>query len=109
MTLQLSQVLHALCWILLLLAIRRVAILGDARRNFGMPRPEGYRKALRVMKLAEVEAHYFHLYRYSQAHILALVLAGAVNLQAIGQNLYAMAGSKCNRATIIGEGGSGGL
>ncbi len=78
-------------------------------RNFGMPRPEGYRKALRVMKLAER----FHL------PIICLIdTPGAYpgigaeergQSEAIARNLFEM--SKLRTpviCTVIGEGGSGG-
>ena len=78
-------------------------------RNFGMPRPEGYRKALRVMKLAER----FHL------PIICLIdTPGAYpgidaeergQSEAIARNLFEMAKLKTPIiCTIIGEGGSGG-
>lgn len=78
-------------------------------RNFGMPRPEGYRKALRLMKLAEK----FHL------PVLTFVdTPGAYpgidaeergQSEAIGRNLYEMAQLNVPViVTIIGEGGSGG-
>jgi acetyl-CoA carboxylase carboxyl transferase subunit alpha len=78
-------------------------------RNFGMPRPEGYRKALRVMKMAER----FHL------PIICLIdTPGAYpgigaeergQSEAIARNLFEM--SKLRTpviCTVIGEGGSGG-
>ena len=81
----------------------------NIKRNFGMPRPEGYRKALRLMKLAEK----FHM------PILTFVdTPGAYpgigaeergQSEAIARNLYEM--SKLRTpiiATITGEGGSGG-
>ena len=78
-------------------------------RNFGMPKPEGYRKALRLMKMAEK----FHL------PILTFVdTPGAYpgigaeergQSEAIGRNLYELARLKVPViCTIIGEGGSGG-
>jgi acetyl-CoA carboxylase carboxyl transferase subunit alpha len=78
-------------------------------RNFGMPRPEGYRKALRVMKMAER----FHL------PIICLIdTPGAYpgigaeergQSEAIARNLFEMAKLKTPIiCTIIGEGGSGG-
>lgn len=77
--------------------------------NFGMPMPEGYRKALRLMRLAE---------RF-QLPLLTLVdTAGAypgvqaeerMQSQAIGENLLALAGLRTRViAAVIGEGGSGG-
>src|SRR5689334_14236534 len=97
---------------------RPVAVIGqqkgrDAKervyRNFGMPKPEGYRKALRIMKLAEK----FHL------PVVTLIdTPGAYpgigaeernQSEAIARNLYEL--SKLRTpvlATVIGEGGSGG-
>lgn len=79
------------------------------RRNYGMARPEGYRKALRLMKLAEK----FHL------PVISLIdTPGAYpgmgaeergQSEAIARNLIVMAGLKTPViATVIGEGGSGG-
>ncbi len=81
----------------------------NIKRNFGMPRPEGYRKALRLMKLAEK----FHL------PVLTFVdTPGAYpgigaeergQSEAIARNLYEMAKLRTPIiATITGEGGSGG-
>ncbi|MGR8931137.1 MAG: acetyl-CoA carboxylase carboxyl transferase subunit alpha [Gammaproteobacteria bacterium] len=78
-------------------------------RNFGMPRPEGYRKALRVMKLAE---------RFQLPIICLIDTPGAYpgigaeergQSEAIARNLFEM--SKLRTpiiCTVIGEGGSGG-
>ncbi|MEI8236515.1 MAG: acetyl-CoA carboxylase carboxyl transferase subunit alpha [Methylococcaceae bacterium] len=78
-------------------------------RNFGMPRPEGYRKALRVMKLAE---------RFNLPLICLIDTPGAYpgidaeergQSEAIARNLFEMAQLKTPIiCTIIGEGGSGG-
>ncbi|MEP6943341.1 MAG: acetyl-CoA carboxylase carboxyltransferase subunit alpha, partial [Betaproteobacteria bacterium] len=78
-------------------------------RNFGMPRPEGYRKALRLMKLAEK----FRLPLFTLVDTPgAFPGIGAEERgqsEAIGRNLYEMAGLATPiLATIIGEGGSGG-
>jgi len=78
-------------------------------RNFGMPRPEGYRKALRLMKLAEK----FRLPLFTLVDTPgAFPGIGAEERgqsEAIGRNLYEMAGLATPIiATIIGEGGSGG-
>ena len=78
-------------------------------RNFGMPRPEGYRKALRLMKLAEK----FHLPVFTFVDTPgAYPGIGAEERgqsEAIGHNLYAMAELRTPIiCTIIGEGGSGG-
>jgi len=78
-------------------------------RNFGMPRPEGYRKALRLMKLAEK----FRLPLFTLVDTPgAFPGIGAEERgqsEAIGRNLYEMAGlSTPIIVTVIGEGGSGG-
>jgi acetyl-CoA carboxylase carboxyl transferase subunit alpha len=97
---------------------RPVAVIGqqkgrDAKervyRNFGMPKPEGYRKALRIMKLAEK----FHL------PIVTLIdTPGAYpgigaeernQSEAIARNLYELSHLRTPvLVTVIGEGGSGG-
>ena len=79
------------------------------RRNFGMPRPEGYRKALRLMRLAE---------RFRIPLITLIDTPGAYpgvgaeergQSEAIARNLYEMARLKTPIISIvIGEGGSGG-
>jgi len=79
------------------------------RRNFGMPRPEGYRKALRLMKLAE---------KFRMPLITLVDTPGAYpgigaeergQSEAIARNLYALAELKTPVVcTVIGEGGSGG-
>jgi acetyl-CoA carboxylase carboxyl transferase subunit alpha len=78
-------------------------------RNFGMPRPEGYRKALRLMKLAE---------KFDVPILTFVDTPGAYpgvgaeergQSEAIGRNLFEMAKiSVPIICTIIGEGGSGG-
>ncbi len=79
------------------------------RRNFGMPRPEGYRKALRLMKMAE---------RFKLPLITLIDTMGAYpgigaeergQSEAIARNLLEMAELKTPIiCTVIGEGGSGG-
>ncbi|HQV73418.1 MAG TPA: acetyl-CoA carboxylase carboxyltransferase subunit alpha [Dokdonella sp.] len=79
------------------------------RRNFGMPRPEGYRKALRLMKLAE---------RFKLPLLTFIDTPGAYpgvgaeergQSEAIARNLIEMAELKIPiLCTVIGEGGSGG-
>ena len=79
------------------------------RRNFGMPRPEGYRKALRLMKLAE---------RFGLPILTFIDTPGAYpgvgaeergQSEAIARNLMEMAGLRVPiLCTVIGEGGSGG-
>ncbi len=80
------------------------------KRNFGMPKPEGYRKALRLMKMAE---------RFKMLRVVTFIdTAGAYpgvgaeergQSEAIAANLKAMVGLTvpviCN---VVGEGGSGG-
>jgi acetyl-CoA carboxylase carboxyl transferase subunit alpha len=78
-------------------------------RNFGMPRPEGYRKALRLMHLAE---------RFGLPILTFIDTPGAYpgvgaeergQSEAIARNLFEMAGLRTPIiATVIGEGGSGG-
>jgi|TARA_B110000444_G_scaffold5888_1_gene5462 acetyl-CoA carboxylase carboxyl transferase subunit alpha len=78
-------------------------------RNFGMPRPEGYRKALRLFKLAE---------KFSLPIVTLIDTPGAYpgigaeergQSEAIARNLYVMTELKVPIITIvIGEGGSGG-
>jgi len=79
------------------------------QRNFGMPRPEGYRKALRLMKMAE---------RFKLPILTFIDTPGAYpgvdaeergQSEAIARNLYVMSSLKTPIiCTIIGEGGSGG-
>lgn len=79
------------------------------KRNFGMPKPEGYRKALRLMKMAE---------RFGLPVLTLIDTAGAWpgidaesrgQSEAIARNLIEMAELKVPIiCTVIGEGGSGG-
>jgi len=79
------------------------------KRNFGMPRPEGYRKALRLMKMAE---------KFNMPLITLVDTPGAYpgigaeergQSEAIARNLFVLAELKTPViCTIIGEGGSGG-
>jgi acetyl-CoA carboxylase carboxyl transferase subunit alpha len=97
---------------------RSVAVVGHEKgrdtkerilRNFGQPRPEGYRKALRVMRLAE---------RFGRPILTFIDTAGAYpgidaeergQAEAIARNLIEMASLKVPIVvTITGEGGSGG-
>ncbi len=81
----------------------------NIKRNFGMPHPEGYRKALRLMKQAE---------KFNRPIICFIDTSGAFcgvaaeergQGQAIAQNLVEMMGLKVPIISIvIGEGGSGG-
>src|SRR5262249_29831293 len=79
------------------------------RRNYGMPKPEGYRKALRLMQLAE---------RFSLPIITLVDTPGAYpgvsseergQSEAIARNLYEMSMLRVPIVSVvIGEGGSGG-
>ncbi len=109
---------HAIVGGIARLKDRAVMVIGQQKgrdikeklqRNFGMPRPEGYRKALRLMQMAER----FHL------PILTFIdTPGAYpgvdaeergQSEAIARNLYMMSGLKTPIiCTVIGEGGSGG-
>jgi acetyl-CoA carboxylase carboxyl transferase subunit alpha len=100
------------------LADRPVMVIGHqkgrdtkerVRRNYGMPKPEGYRKALRLMKLAE---------RFALPLITFIDTPGAYpgvgseergQSEAIARNLFEMATLRVPVVTVvIGEGGSGG-
>ena len=79
------------------------------KRNFGMPKPEGYRKALRLMEMAE---------RFDMPIVTFIDTPGAYpgigaeergQSEAIARNLKVMSGLKVPVVcTVIGEGGSGG-
>jgi len=81
----------------------------NLERNFGMPRPEGYRKAMRIMRMAE---------KFKLPVLTFIDTPGAYpgidaeergQSEAIARNLLVMAGLKTPViATVIGEGGSGG-
>jgi len=81
----------------------------NIRRNFGMPHPEGYRKALRLMKQAE---------KFGRPIICFIDTKGAYpgkaaeergQSEAIARNLFEMAGLQVPViSVVIGEGGSGG-
>ncbi|MDE1454458.1 acetyl-CoA carboxylase carboxyl transferase subunit alpha, partial [Bacillus paralicheniformis] len=81
----------------------------NIRRNFGMPHPEGYRKALRLMKQAD---------KFNRPIICFIDTKGAYpgkaaeergQSEAIAKNLFEMAGLSVPVISIvIGEGGSGG-
>jgi acetyl-CoA carboxylase carboxyl transferase subunit alpha len=79
------------------------------RRNYGMPKPEGYRKAQRMMKMAE---------KFSMPIVTLIDTPGAYpgvgaeergQSEAIARSLYLMAGLRTPIiSVVIGEGGSGG-
>jgi acetyl-CoA carboxylase carboxyl transferase subunit alpha len=78
-------------------------------RNFGMPRPEGYRKALRLMKLAEKFGIPVMTFVDTPGAYPGIDAEERGQSEAIGRNLYVMAELKVPViVTIIGEGGSGG-
>jgi acetyl-CoA carboxylase carboxyl transferase subunit alpha len=78
-------------------------------RNFGMPRPEGYRKALRLMKLAEKFGMPVFTFIDTPGAYPGIDAEERGQSEAIGHNLYAMAELRVPIiSTIIGEGGSGG-
>ena len=96
---------------------RSVAVIGHEKgrdtkerilRNFGQPRPEGYRKALRVMRLAE---------KFGLPVLTFIDTAGASpgidaeergQAEAVARNLIEMAALEVPIVTVTGEGGSGG-
>jgi acetyl-CoA carboxylase carboxyl transferase subunit alpha len=78
-------------------------------RNFGMPKPEGYRKALRLMKLAEKFGVPVFTFVDTPGAYPGVGAEERGQSEAIGRNLYAMAELRAPiLCTIIGEGGSGG-
>ncbi|QKM47609.1 Acetyl-coenzyme A carboxylase carboxyl transferase subunit alpha [Burkholderia glumae] len=80
-----------------------------AARNFGMPRPEGYRKAERLMRLAEKFGLPIFTFVDTPGAYPGIGAEERGQSEAIGRNLYVMAELKTPIiATIIGEGGSGG-
>ena len=80
-----------------------------AMRNFGMPKPEGYRKALRLMKVAEKFNLPVFTFVDTPGAFPGIDAEERGQSEAIGHNLYAMAELKVPLiATSIGEGGSGG-
>jgi acetyl-CoA carboxylase carboxyl transferase subunit alpha len=80
-----------------------------AHRNFGMPRPEGYRKALRLMKLAEKFEIPVLTFVDTPGAFPGIGAEERNQSEAIGRNLLEMATLKVPIVTtIIGEGGSGG-
>ena len=79
------------------------------QRNFGMSRPEGYRKALRLMKLAEKFSLPIFTFIDTPGAYPGIGAEERGQSEAIGRNLYEMSHLKTPIiATVIGEGGSGG-
>ncbi|NBT77850.1 MAG: acetyl-CoA carboxylase carboxyltransferase subunit alpha [Betaproteobacteria bacterium] len=80
-----------------------------AYRNFGMPRPEGYRKALRLMKLAEKFGLPIMTFIDTPGAFPGIDAEERGQSEAIGRNLFEMSRLRVPViSTIIGEGGSGG-
>lgn len=80
-----------------------------AARNFGMSKPEGYRKALRLMKLAEKFGLPIFTFVDTPGAYPGIDAEERGQSEAIGHNLYEMSQLKVPViSTIIGEGGSGG-
>ena len=78
-------------------------------RNFGMPKPEGYRKALRLMKLAEKFGMPVFTFIDTPGAYPGVEAEERGQSEAIGRNLYAMSELKTPIiCSVIGEGGSGG-
>src|SRR5215510_98603 len=78
-------------------------------RNFGMPKPEGYRKALRLMQLAEKFELPVFTFVDTPGAYPGIDAEERGQSEAIGRNLFEMARLRTPIiATIIGEGGSGG-
>lgn len=78
-------------------------------RNFGMPKPEGYRKALRLMELAEKFKMPVFTFVDTPGAYPGVGAEERSQSEAIGRNLYAMARLRVPIVTtIVGEGGSGG-
>jgi acetyl-CoA carboxylase carboxyl transferase subunit alpha len=78
-------------------------------RNFGMPKPEGYRKALRLMKLAEKFGLPVFTFVDTPGAYPGIDAEERGQSEAIGRNLFEMARLRTPViVTVIGEGGSGG-
>ncbi len=78
-------------------------------RNFGMPRPEGYRKAMRLMRLAEKFGIPIMTFVDTPGAYPGVGAEERGQSEAIGRNLYEMSELRVPViCTIIGEGGSGG-
>jgi acetyl-CoA carboxylase carboxyl transferase subunit alpha len=78
-------------------------------RNFGMPRPEGYRKAMRLMRLAEKFGAPVLTFVDTPGAYPGIGAEERGQGEAIGHSLYVMAELKVPIvSTVIGEGGSGG-
>jgi acetyl-CoA carboxylase carboxyl transferase subunit alpha len=97
---------------------RAVALIGhqkgrntqeNLQRNFAMPRPEGYRKAMRLMHLAEKFGLPLLTFIDTPGAFPGIDAEERGQSEAIARNLLVMAGLRIPIiATVIGEGGSGG-
>ena len=96
----------------------RIVLVGHERgrstaerleRNFGMPRPEGYRKALRLFKMAEKFELPLILFIDTQGAYPGLDAEARGQAEAIARNLYVLSRLRTRIiSVVIGEGGSGG-
>lgn len=81
----------------------------NIRRNFGMPRPEGYRKALRLMRMAEQFRLPVLTFIDTPGAFPGMDAEERNQSEAIARNLFVLAELKTPViCTVIGEGGSGG-
>jgi acetyl-CoA carboxylase carboxyl transferase subunit alpha len=81
----------------------------NIQRNFGMPRPEGYRKAMRIMRMAETFKLPLLTFIDTPGAYPGIDAEERGQSEAIARNLFVMARLKTPIiATVIGEGGSGG-
>ncbi|MEF3255828.1 MAG: acetyl-CoA carboxylase carboxyltransferase subunit alpha [Deferribacterales bacterium] len=81
----------------------------NIHRNFGMPNPEGYRKALRIFKLAEKFKRPIFTFIDTPGAYPGIGAEERGQAEAIARNLFEMAGLKVPFITVVtGEGGSGG-
>ena len=81
----------------------------NIRRNFGMPRPEGYRKALRLMKMAEKFRLPVMTFIDTPGAFPGMDAEERNQSEAIARNLFVLSELKTPViCTVIGEGGSGG-
>lgn len=81
----------------------------NMQRNFGMPRPEGYRKALRLMELADRFRRPIFCFIDTPGAYPGIGAEERGQAEAIAKNLEVMAGLQVPViCTVIGEGGSGG-
>lgn len=88
---------------------RGKSVADKVRRNFGMPRPEGYRKALRLFRLAERFGRPVLTFIDTQGAYPGVGAEERGQAEAIARNIQDMAGLAAPVViTVIGEGGSGG-